>query len=265
VLLLHGLRPRPFSNGNVLKAELHGWQRPGSTLVDVLAREADVYAFAYAQNVAVEQVAHTRALREAVRRLRGLGYRELVLVGHSAGGLVARHFVEDHPQAGVTKVIQVCAPNGGSSWGKATVGVRKNQEVFLQSLTRQGRERCLERRAGKPIPEAVEFVCVVGQMNVPLSLFASRETAGQRQEAGLTGRVGLPNDGVVSCACQWPEDLQEQGIPAVPLTTAHFAAMRGKAGAEKIAELIRQRQPRWAEERVAAARKRLLGAKSGHP
>ena len=50
------------------------------------------------------------------------------LVGYSAGALIARYFVEDSPDYGVTKVIQVCAPNGGSGWGKLTAGVRQSQE-----------------------------------------------------------------------------------------------------------------------------------------
>src|SRR6266481_2076616 len=61
-------------------------------VLDELPRHqtADVFALAYSQEVGVERVAETPVLRQAVSKLKALGYREVVLVGHSAGGLVAR-------------------------------------------------------------------------------------------------------------------------------------------------------------------------------
>ncbi|MCS6850801.1 MAG: alpha/beta hydrolase [Gemmataceae bacterium] len=112
VLLLHGLRPHVFREADVAQPGFQDWQQPGCTLVKALSAVADVYASAYGRNATVEDVAHTKALREAVGRLVDLGYQEVILVGHSAGGLIARQLVEDYPDLGVTKVIQVCPPNG---------------------------------------------------------------------------------------------------------------------------------------------------------
>ena len=70
-------------------------------------------------------------------RLRQAGYSEVILLGFSAGGVVARQFVEDNPAAGVTRVIQVCAPNLGSPLAKLKSSVGLAQESFLQSLTGQ--------------------------------------------------------------------------------------------------------------------------------
>src|SRR5438128_1684436 len=131
VVLVQGLRLHPFSNKNVAKADWESWQKPGSAVVKTLANEADVFAFAYGQNVAVDRIAETACLQDNVRRLKLLGYSEIVFVGYSAGGVVARQFVEDHPEAGVTKVVQVCAPNGGSGWAGGRAFVRKHQEEFL--------------------------------------------------------------------------------------------------------------------------------------
>lgn len=234
VLLIHGLRPHPFSNGNVAKAEFHGWQRAQSKLVQALAKDADVYAFAYGQNTAVEKVADCEALGDGVKRLKELGYGEIVMVGHSAGGLIARQFVEDHAGAGVTKVVQVCAPNGGSVLGGAAFGVRRDQEVFIESLTKKARAKFLDGRQDKKIPGSVEFVCVVAN---------GTETG----------------DGVVACRCQWTEDLRQQGIPAVELKTTHFTAMRSGKTAERIAEVVRDKHPRWDEAKVEEAAKRILG------
>src|SRR5262249_43762951 len=90
VVLIQGLMIHPFSKENVERASLRDWQKPGSPLVKRLAADSDVYAFAYGQNIPVEDVADHEALRDGLARLRSMGYRELVLVGYSAGGVIAR-------------------------------------------------------------------------------------------------------------------------------------------------------------------------------
>jgi pimeloyl-ACP methyl ester carboxylesterase len=234
VILLHGLKPHPFSKDNVAKASFHDWQLPDSLLVKQLAREADVFSFAYAQTASVDDVAESPDLASAVRRLRERGYREIALVGHSAGGLIARQFVEDNPHAGVTKVIQVCAPNGGSLWASIKA-VRSNQVEFLTSLTRTTRQKVLRDRSDKVIPPNVQFACVVANAVV----------------------IG---DGLVQTRAQWTEDLQRQGIPAFALNTTHWFALRGRKGAELVAELIREPLPRWDERKVAEVRRRIFGS-----
>ena len=234
VVLLHGLRPHPIIDANAWHAELSGWEEPNSALVKALGKDADVFAFGYAQHRPVDDVARAPALRQHVTRLRQAGYTEIVLVGHSAGALIARFLVEDQPACGVTKVIQVCAPNGGSSWGWRTAGVRQSQEPFLVSLTKEARQAAMRERAEKRIPANVEFVCVVGTL-VP---------------AG---------DGFVRADCQWTRDLQQQGIPAVLLHTSHVTAMRSKAVAARLADLIREPQPRWSPAEVETARVRIVG------
>ncbi len=233
VVLIQGLLVHPFSQDNVQRASLRDWQKPGSLLVKRLAGAGDVYAFGYGQNVAVDEIADHHALWGGLLRLRDLGYRDVVLVGYSAGGVIARRVVEDYPDAGVTKVVQVCAPNAGSGWAKLNA-VRKNQKAFLQSLTKEQRRRELRSRLDVTVPDAVEFVCVVG-----------------------TG--ALSGDGVVSSRSQWSPDLQAQGVPAVTVATDHLSMVRSAAGAAVIAELVRTPQPRWSQAKVAAARKAILG------
>ncbi len=233
IVLIQGLMPHPFSKENVEKPTLRDWQKPGSKLVKQLASDGDVYAFAYGQNVSVDEVADQDALWGGLLKLRKMGYREVVLVGYSAGGIIARRVVEDYPDAGVTKVVQVDAPNAGSGWAKLG-GVRKNQKAFLMSLTKDERRREMRVRQDVKIPEDVEFVCVVGTL------------------AGS-------GDGVVSSQSQWTPDLQAQGIPAVTLSSDHLSMVRSSAGAALIAELVRKPQPRWSQQKVAAERKTILG------
>jgi pimeloyl-ACP methyl ester carboxylesterase len=232
VVLIAGLHLHPFRAGEVNKAIFRSWEEPDSKLVEALAHHADVFAFAYSQNVAIEEIAGVPMLAEGIRRLKTLGYTDVVLVGHSAGGLVARQFVEDYPDAGVTKVIQVCTPNGGTNYAQLEPGVHKNQRIFLRSLTKEARDKSLMERPDKKIPATVQFVCVVG----------------------LGAALG---DGVVSKNSQWPADLQAQGIPAVLLRTTHFTVMRAQADAQRIAELLREYSPRWNPAQIAGAKKEL--------
>jgi pimeloyl-ACP methyl ester carboxylesterase len=231
VVLIHGLWIHPFSKENVERATLRSWQRPDSLLVKRLAADSDVFAFAYGQNDALDEIGDLPDLDASVRRLHRMGYKSVVLVGHSAGGLLARHCAEDHPDAGISKVIQVCAPNTGSWWAHVHA-VRRNQIGFLESLTKEVRSRAADGRADRQIPKETEFACLVGN-----------------------GAFG--GDCIVSCRSQWPEDLQKQGIPAFPLPTTHWSATRGKKGIEKIAELVREPLPRWSAERVATVRKQI--------
>jgi pimeloyl-ACP methyl ester carboxylesterase len=233
VVLLHGYRFH-LSDPGVARADFRPWQRPGSVLVKELAADSEVFAFAYGQNAGVEDIVARSSLKEDVGKLRQLGYREVVLVGHSAGGLIARAFVEDHPAAVVTKVVQVCCPNGGCF--AAGLKGPKSQRAFLECLTVRGREQCLKERAGKTIPERVEFVCVVG-----------------------CGSRSGHSDGVIPCACQWTADLQDQGIPAVALGVGHREAVRVEKGARLLAELVRREQPRWPQKHVRQAREEILG------
>lgn len=233
VVLIHGLLVHPFSKANVSRPHLHAWQKPDCLLVKQLAKEADVFAFSHAQTVTADEVAECPDLEKHVRNLQKDGYREIVLIGHSAGGVIVRQFVEDHPNCGVTKVIQVCAPNVGSGWAKWQT-VRANQVDFLDSLTKPARRRSLTQRMDKTIPEHIEFACIVG-----------------------TGTV--VGDGLVSNRSQYPPGLQKQGIPAYPFNSTHWMVLRSQKGVALVARLVREAQPRWDQKQVEAVRRRLPG------
>ena len=133
----------------------HSYQKADSPLVKLLSQEADVFAFAYGQTLPVTSDADLPVLRQDIQAIRELGYTEIVLIGFSSGGLIARQFVEDVPDSGVTKVIQVDGPNLGTEWAAGS------REAFRHSLTRKAREEFLRERQGKRIPESVQFVSVV--------------------------------------------------------------------------------------------------------
>ncbi|OAI46548.1 hypothetical protein AYO44_11200 [Planctomycetaceae bacterium SCGC AG-212-F19] len=114
VVLIHGFSFWPLTKGET-RAELHAYQRPNSPLVKRLSLAADVFALAYEQTIPITEFAGLSVFRQDIQLIRELGYTEIVLVGFSAGGLIARQFVEDAPAGGVTKVIQVDSPNLGTA------------------------------------------------------------------------------------------------------------------------------------------------------
>jgi pimeloyl-ACP methyl ester carboxylesterase len=233
VVLIHGLALHPIAKEKIAMAELRSWQQQDSTLVKEISRHADVYALAYGQTAACERIAESPLMLDHLRGLKKAGYRDIVLVGHSAGGLIARHIVEDNSDLGVTKVIQVCCPNSGSNWAVLKAG-RSVQAAFLASLTHAARLKLLEERKEKRIPSRVQFACVIGSLH-------------------------LGGDGVVSCKSQWSEDLQIQGVPAIPLRTTHWDAVRSTRGAELLGRLVKESQKRWDERTVREVKKKLLG------
>lgn len=233
VLLVHGLRGSAFRKEDAFEAHFHDWQKPGSVMVETLGRESDVFAFSYGQNVTVDEIAKLPALAEAVAHLEKMGYRQIVVVGHSAGGLVARLFVEDNPRTGITKVVQVCTPNLGSRLGNMDRLARDPHEPFVRSLSDKVRKRIARERAEKTIPATIDFVCVIG-------------------DGGGWG------DFVVDDDSQWPPELRRQGIPAIQERTLHFTAMRSPRMAERVAALVREPQPRWEPIAVEAARRQFL-------
>lgn len=239
VVLIHGLYLNPLNKESALRAWVRNWQKPDSVLVKRLARQSDVFAFAYSQTAPVDELAKCPELDQAVQSLCKAGYHEITLIGYSAGGLIARRYVENRPRCGVNKVVQVCAPNEGTDWAKL-VRSRTSFADFVSSLTREGRQRARARAEDQAIPASIQFACVVG-----------------------TGRIN--GDGLVALKSQWSEDLQRQGVPAYGVSVSHWQAVRTAKGADLIAELVQRPLPRWNEKEVRSARRQLLGEKLFRP
>jgi pimeloyl-ACP methyl ester carboxylesterase len=229
VVLLHGLDLRD-DGGSPSTPRFVDWQGSTSPLVKALSRHADVFSISYAQNTAVEEIASFPELREAIAKISSLGYDQLILLGHSAGGLVARHFVEEHPRAGITKVIQVATPNAGTKlagWAVDLLQVPKEQAIFVQSLSPAHRAVVLKSRQDRTIPAAIDFVTVV--------------TCTSAKANG---------DNLVSRQCQWSSDLRDQGIPRVCVCGTHLEVMAHDECLDLYCRLVTQSQPRWSASKV---------------
>jgi len=235
VVLVHGLLARPLHPDRAAKPDPHKWQKPDGALVKLLAEDFDVFGVSYAQTVPMDLVPLSKGLRDGVAALKAAGYKEIALVGHSAGGVIARRFVECHPDAGVTKVVAVAAPFHGSLWAHLPGFVIPKPQVpfigsMLPGLRKEWRERC-----GCDVPKDVQFCCVVCKL------------------------PRLAGDTMVAADSQWPEELQKQGVPAVAVRCNHFDAMTGDKCVSAIAEILKGKVVRWDADQTAQARKALLG------
>lgn len=235
VVLVHGLLPHVFHPDRATKPDAHEWQVKDGRLVKALADDADVYGYSYAQTRSVDDVVFSRGLREGIGAIKAAGYKEVVLVAHSAGGLVCRRFVETFPDAGVTKVVTVASPFAGSGWAKLPgFTLPKTQVPFIQSLSPESREQCMKDRTAK-LPDGLEFGVVLCKAN--------------RRD----------DDTVVSLKSQWPEDLQKQGVPVVLAACGHMEAMTCEPVAKEVVKLVSGKILRWDEEQTARARRVLFG------
>jgi pimeloyl-ACP methyl ester carboxylesterase len=239
-VLLHGLHLWPIRQDKISRPEPHEWQKPRGDLVRTLAPDFDVFGFCYAQTTPIDAVAHAAQLRNLVDELKRTGYKDIVLIGHSAGGVVSRLFAERYPTAGVTKVIQVCAPNQGSDLANISVGYPKIHTAFIRSMSPELRTESLVRNAAK-IPDGLQFVSVVVKL------------------------PGFAGDGLLSPETQWPEDLQKQGTPAARTVTHHNDGMKTAGSVRVIAELAREKLVRWTPEQVEQARRVLVGEAADRP
>lgn len=233
VLLVHGLVLRMIRPDKAGKPELHEWQQAKSPLAQALAPDFDVFSFSYAQTTSCDTVASSPGMRDQVEKLRKAGYKEIILIGHSAGGLIVRQFVERNPKSGVTKVIEVCAPNTGTELATIGVGLPKTQVPFIKSLAPQ--LRTVGATEPIVIDESIEFCAVICKVR------------------------GFSHDTLVSVESQWPRDLQKQGIPAVLIGINHFDAMKGAHSVSAIDQLAREKLVRWTPEQTEKGRQIIFG------
>ena len=233
-MLINGLFVHPVRPARATRPWRREWQEPRSDLVKALAKEFDVFAFGYAQTVSVDEVAHAPGLRDAVLRLRKGGYKEVVLVGHSAGGVIARLFVESYPDAGVTKVIAVAAPFAGAEAATVKLGYPRVQAPFVQSLAPEVRTE-IAKANKNPLGKDVEMACVVCKLK------------------------RVETDGLVYIRSQWTDDLQRCGVPAAFAPVSHFDAMLNPISIKTICDLAREKLTRWSPDEAEKARKVLFG------
>lgn len=233
VLCIPGLYPHPIQPSKALAPEKHPWFEPRAPLLAALAPDFDVYALGYAQTLPLDAVASSSGMRSAVARLKRAGYREIVLIGHSAGGIVAHQFAERYPDSGVTKIIPVAAPYLGSDLAEIGFGLPKTQVAYIKSIAPQPRREATALLT--PLPKHIDICCVSCKITY------------------------LTNDILVNLESQWPPEVRRHGIPTTLVGVNHFDALKAPQAVEQVTLLAKSRLTRWNEEDVARAEKVLFG------
>jgi pimeloyl-ACP methyl ester carboxylesterase len=233
VVLIPGLKLHPVRPALAARPEMHKWQQPRGELVRALAEDFDVFALGYAQTVPVDVVARAPALRAAVELLEKADYREIILIGHSAGGVLARLFVATYPKTGVTKVITTASPHAGALLARLPFGYPKIQAPFVQSLTPEARQ-ALARPVDVDPNQPIEMVCVVARL------------------------PRLFSDGLVDVDSQWPPECRAAGVPVVVVEINHFEVLMHPASVHVVARLAREKLRRWTPQEVEQAARLLL-------
>jgi len=233
VVLIPGLKLHPVRPALAARPEMHKWQQPRGELVRALAEDFDVFALGYAQTVPVDVVARAPALRAAVELLEKADYREIILIGHSAGGVLARLFVATYPKTGVTKVITTASPHAGALLARLPFGYPKIQAPFVQSLTPEARQ-AMARPVDVDPNQPIEMVCVVARL------------------------PRLFSDGLVDVDSQWPPECRAAGVPVVVVEINHFEVLMQPASVHVVARLAREKLRRWTPQEVEQAARLLL-------
>ncbi len=232
-IIIHGLQLHPLRPEKAAKPEMHDYQEAGSALVEGLSESHDVFSWSYGQTIVLDAVAVAPGLRSAVAKLKAAGYSEIALLGHSAGGIIAKQFVDRVPNSGVTKIVIVCTPYYGSDYATINIGLPSTQVSMIKSLLPSVRT-AITRVMPANDPK-FEICCVIAKIR------------------------GISGDSLLSLESQWPPELQKQGIPASLVSVNHFDAMKAPQAVATIVELTRDPIVRWTPEQTAKAKAIVFG------
>ena len=212
---------------------LHGLGRTRHSMGSLVrALEREGYAV-----VAVGYPSRSMSLPELVRHLGGeLTAAGLAaddpgpvhFVGHSAGGILARAFLEEHPDFPVGRVVQLAPPNTGSALARSLAGCRWF-EGTLGPLARTFAQGA-ERGAVPPPPPSYPLGVIAGDRSLyPTSLWIPGEDDGvvgvdETRAPGMTEHLVVPRTHTFIMNAQ---PVQAQVVHF--LRTGSF--LRGQAGA----------------------------------
>lgn len=143
-----------------------------------------------------------------------LGAKKINLVGHSLGGIVILHLLDQHPDLHIDKVVLIGSPVKGSS-----VARRVHKVPLLRPLLGQSIERGL-------LGGAPTFA-----LNRPLGIITGRGTLGI---SALFYPLGENSDGVV----QESETLLENATDRISLPLSHSSMIFSRQCSEYVAQFI---------------------------
>lgn len=224
IVLIHGFNTNHIHNSEKYDELLRdSWQNRDSKIVQRVASYGDVFSIVYTQNRFVDHIADFGRFHTLMRRLRDAGYKNITIIGSSAGGVIGRLFVENFPESKISRIIQVAAPNRGTPAANlgnigGGIGLIDNEDFleFLESLEPGTRKEISRSRQDKKIPDDVEFVSLIG-----------------------TAIAG--GDGVIGYQSAWPASIRDQGLPGVSAAAVHSYHMNNDHVIDWIEQIINKR------------------------
>lgn len=194
IVLVHGMNDSPLRFQPLLKK---------------LNRERyQVLRFYYptALNIATNGEVLAQLLERVMQRA---PQQQIVIVGHSLGGLVSRVAVQQLQQRGkaavVTDFFSIASPWGGHELAKLAVSRSPVIMPVWRDLADDG--EFLRQLYAQPLPKSLRFHL----------LYAT---------AGGLQAFGEPNDGVLTVRCQLDERARREAQQVVEINAAHIAALQ---------------------------------------
>ena len=145
VLLLHGY----LANGNewhragiVKKLDHNGWSYAGklhlkNNVVKVASKNLSNTRRTYTSSLASQQSIQTQTeqLKRYIEYIRRQHVGEqIILVGHSAGGIVARMFMVEHPDTDLIALITIASPHLGTDKASLAQSVSENYLSWIKPI-----------------------------------------------------------------------------------------------------------------------------------
>ena len=138
-------------------------------------RGFDVYTFTLPghDKVIVSGVKHEEWINEAERQIEFLinhNYKEIYVIGHSMGGVIAAHLASKYPQ--VKKLVLVAPAFRYLDFkdGKVNIRAINNSVKNIPELFKNmGKETVIERFTKTPIPTLIEFTKLVSKLENDLN------------------------------------------------------------------------------------------------
>lgn len=154
ILLIHGFVGGIYDYGN-LQNELQ------------VIRKFDVYTFTLPghDKIIVKDVKYTEWINEAKNQVEFLinnGYKEIYLVGHSMGGVIATHLASIYPQ--VKKLVLAAPAFRYFAFEDGKVNIRGLNETLKnmpELFKNEAQEKVIQRIIKTPIPTMLEFTSLV--------------------------------------------------------------------------------------------------------